>query len=97
MGVSLDSVRAEEHDRLRGRPGAWRVALDALDATDGTVIAKKRFLLGHGLPDVDEAYHGHTKDTAKAEGDMEFWLPKAANRFSIPLSSLAICGRDTVF
>ncbi len=51
------------------------------DKPDGTVIAKKRFLLGHGLPDVDEAYHGHTKDTAKAEGDMEFWLPKAANRF----------------
>jgi len=51
------------------------------DKPDGTVIAKKRFLLGHGLPDVDEAYHGHTKVTANAEGDMEFWLPKAANRF----------------
>ena len=51
------------------------------DKPPGTVIAKKRFLLGHNLPDVDEAYHGDTKTSAKAEGGMEFWLPKAANRF----------------
>ncbi|MDA1348822.1 MAG: BREX-1 system phosphatase PglZ type A, partial [Chloroflexi bacterium] len=51
------------------------------DKPDGTVIAKKRFLLGHNLPDVDEAYHGHTKVTARAEGEMEFWVPKSANRF----------------
>jgi uncharacterized protein (TIGR02687 family) len=48
---------------------------------EGTVISKKRYLLGHSLPDVDEAYHGHTKNSAKAEGDMDFWLPKAANLF----------------
>jgi len=47
----------------------------------GTVLAKKRYLLGRNLPDVDEAYHGNTKISAKAEGDMEFWLPKGANRF----------------
>lgn len=47
----------------------------------GTVISKRRYLLGHKLPDVDEAYHGHTKNSAKAEGDMEFWLPKATNLF----------------
>lgn len=47
----------------------------------GTVIAKKRYLLGRKLPNVDEAYHGHTKHSAQAEGDMEFWVPKAANRF----------------
>ena len=51
------------------------------DKPDGTVIAKKGFLLGHNLPDVDEAYHGHTKVTANADGNMEFWVPKAANRF----------------
>jgi hypothetical protein len=37
--------------------------------------------LGRKLPDVEEAYHGHTLKSAKAEGDMEFWLPKAANLF----------------
>lgn len=47
----------------------------------GTVVAKKRYLLGRKLPGVDEAYHGHTKNSAQAEGDMEFWVPKAANRF----------------
>ena len=30
VGVSLDSADAAEHDRLRGRPGAFRMALDAL-------------------------------------------------------------------
>ncbi len=29
-GISLDSADEAEHDRLRGRPGAFRVALDAL-------------------------------------------------------------------
>ncbi len=31
-GISLDSDNEEEHDRLRGRPGAFRVALAALRA-----------------------------------------------------------------
>ena len=47
----------------------------------GTVVAKKRYLLGRNLPDVEEAYHGNTKNSAKEEGEMEFWLPKGANRF----------------
>lgn len=47
----------------------------------GTVTSKRRYLLGRNLPDVDEAYHGHTKNSAKADGDMEFWLPKATNLF----------------
>ncbi len=51
------------------------------DKPDWAVVAKKRYLLGRNLPDVDEAYHGDTKVSAKAEGDMEFWLPKAANLF----------------
>ncbi len=51
------------------------------DEPAGTVVAKKRYLLGRKLPDTDEAYHGSTKASAQAEGDMEFWVPKAANRF----------------
>jgi len=47
----------------------------------GTVRAKKRYLLGHNLGDNDNVWHGHTSVTANAEGDMEFWVPKAANRF----------------
>jgi uncharacterized protein (TIGR02687 family) len=48
---------------------------------DGTAHDKKRYLLGRNLPTVDEAFHGTTKVSANADGDMEFWLPKAANLF----------------
>lgn len=47
----------------------------------GTLLAKKRYLLGRSLPDHDKAYHGATAVTAGAGGGMEFWVPKGANRF----------------
>ena len=47
----------------------------------GTVIAKKRYLLGKSLPKNDKAYRGHTAITAGAKGDMEFWVPKGSTRF----------------
>lgn len=47
----------------------------------GTVVAKKRYLLGTGLPTHEAAWRGSTAATAGAEGDMEFWIPKGANRF----------------
>ena len=48
---------------------------------EGTVLAKKRYLLGHDLPESEFAWYGTTGATAKAEGDMEFWLPRGINRF----------------
>ena len=48
---------------------------------DGTVIAKKRYLLGYDLPDHELAWRGDTVLTAKAEGGMQFWVPKGNNRF----------------
>lgn len=47
----------------------------------GTVLAKKRYLIGHQLPDHEAAWHGKTSVTAGADGDMEFWIPRLANRF----------------
>jgi uncharacterized protein (TIGR02687 family) len=47
----------------------------------GTVIAKKRYLLGHGLPESDQAWRGSTGVTASAEGGIEFWVPRGVNRF----------------
>ena len=51
------------------------------DKPAGTVKAKKRYLLGRNLPDDPKAYHGTTAVTARAEGDMEFLVPKGNNRF----------------
>jgi uncharacterized protein (TIGR02687 family) len=52
------------------------------DHPAGTVKPKKRYLLGHGLPDGgDQAWRGRTEITANAEGGMEFWIPKGTNRF----------------
>jgi uncharacterized protein (TIGR02687 family) len=47
----------------------------------GTVKAKKRYLIGHNLPDRESVWHGRTSITAGADGEMEFWIPKGANRF----------------
>lgn len=47
----------------------------------GTVLAKKRYLLGRDLPDHEAAWHGSTAETARAGGGMEFWTPMGANRF----------------
>lgn len=51
------------------------------DKPPGTVVAKKRYLIGHNLGDSEEVWHGKTAITAGAEGEMEFWIPKGANRF----------------
>jgi uncharacterized protein (TIGR02687 family) len=47
----------------------------------GTVKAKKRYLIGMKLPNHNSAWHGSTMATAGAEGGMEFWIPRATNRF----------------
>jgi uncharacterized protein (TIGR02687 family) len=51
------------------------------DKPPGTVTAKKRYLIGQKLGDSPEVWHGSTGTTAGADGDMEFWIPKGANRF----------------
>ena len=51
------------------------------DKPEGTVIAKKRYLLGRNLSGHPEVWHGRTSDTAGAEGDMEFWIPRGTGRF----------------
>ena len=51
------------------------------DKPAGTVIAKKRYLLGYDLPPHEQAWRGDTAVTAEAEGGMRFWVPKGNNRF----------------
>ncbi|WP_082453071.1 BREX-1 system phosphatase PglZ type A [Sphingomonas sp. Leaf208] len=48
---------------------------------DGTVIAKKRYLVGTNLGQNAGAISGSISSTAKAQTDMQFWVPKGINRF----------------
>ena len=48
---------------------------------NGVVLAKKRYLLGYDLPQHEQAWRGETSVTAKAEGGLQFWIPKGNNRF----------------
>lgn len=60
---------------------------DALDKSrregspPGTLVAKKRYLVGRELGNAEFAHHGRTAVTAGTECDTEFWLPKGVGRF----------------
>lgn len=54
------------------------------DKPEGTLRAKKRYLLGQGIGASSKAWCGNTAVTAgttAGEGSMEFWVPKGAARF----------------
>ena len=51
------------------------------DQPDGTLLAKKRYLIGQPLYDHDAAWRGRLSATAGVDGDLEFWIPKGANLF----------------
>ncbi len=44
-------------------------------------IVKKRYVIGRALGSSPEAHHGTTAVTAGTADDMEFWVPRGANRF----------------
>ena len=48
---------------------------------DHAVTVKKRYVIGRDLGSSPEAHHGSIEVTAGAEGEMEFWVPRGANRF----------------
>jgi hypothetical protein len=64
-------------------------ALDASDKSaldekpDGTLIAKKRYLIGRNLGETPKAWRGNTAVTAGTtpDGSLDFWVPKGASRF----------------
>lgn len=51
------------------------------DKPEGTILAKKRYLIGRNLHAHDSVWHGRMSVTAKVDGDMEFWIPRGANLF----------------
>lgn len=49
----------------------------------GTLIAKKRYLIGNNLGETTKAWSGNTAITAgtSPEGSLDYWVPKGASRF----------------
>ena len=47
----------------------------------GTILSKKRYLIGSDLPDHEAVWHGKIKDAGGVDCDTEFWIPKGANLF----------------
>ncbi len=60
---------------------ADKSALD--EKPSGTLIAKKRYLIGTNLGETTKAWNGNTSITAGTtpEGSLDFWVPKGASRF----------------
>jgi uncharacterized protein (TIGR02687 family) len=64
-------------------------AMDAADKATlddkpaGTLVAKKRYLIGRDLGATPKAWSGNTSVTAgtSPDGSMDFWVPKGASRF----------------
>jgi uncharacterized protein (TIGR02687 family) len=48
---------------------------------DQALKFKKRYVIGRNLGVVPEAHHGSIAATTGIKGEMEFWIPRAANRF----------------
>ena len=54
------------------------------DKPEGTLRARKRYLLGQNLPATEKAWYGNTADTAgtlPGDRSLDFWVPKGAMRF----------------
>src|SRR5262249_39475155 len=81
LNASLVFITADHGFLFTETPPAETAKSKLEEKPEGTVKAKKRYLLGHNLPNHDAAWHGKTATTAGAEGGMEFWIPKGANRF----------------
>lgn len=47
----------------------------------GAVVTKKRYILGHNLPALDNCWKGQVSGCLDSETKMEFLLPKGAQRF----------------
>lgn len=54
------------------------------DKPEGTLKAKKRYLLGQGIGESPKAWCGNTQVTAgttPGDGSLDFWVPRGASRF----------------
>lgn len=74
--VTADHGFLFQHSKLEA---ADRTSL--ADKPAGALKSKKRYVIGHGLPEAKDAWTGSTRNTAGTESDTHFWIPKGANRF----------------
>ena len=74
--VTADHGFLFQHSKLEA---ADRTSL--ADKPSNALKSKKRYVIGHDLPDAKDAWCGSTKDTAGTTSDTRFWIPKGANRF----------------
>jgi len=71
-----------DHGFLYQREAPDETSKSKLNYTpEHAVKVKKRYVIGRDLGTTSEAHHGSIAVTAGAEGGMEFWVPRAANRF----------------
>jgi hypothetical protein len=74
--VTADHGFLFQHSKLEA---ADRTAL--VDKPTNALKSKKRYVIGHDLPDAKDAWCGSIKNTAGTVSDTRFWVPKGANRF----------------
>lgn len=77
-------------------------ALEALDKSKlvgkpaGSVVSKKRYLIGRNLGGSDQVHAGYIRDTAGISDDMMFWSPRGVNRFHFVGGARFIHGGGTL-
>ena len=74
--ITADHGFLYQHSKLEA---ADRTSL--ADKPESLIKSKKRYVLGHSLPPVKDAWQGSTRLTAGTASDTWFWIPKGANRF----------------
>lgn len=74
--VTADHGFLFQHSKLEA---ADRTSL--ADKPSNALKSKKRYVIGHDLPDAKDAWCGSTRHTAGTASDTRFWIPKGANRF----------------
>lgn len=74
--VTADHGFLFQHSKLEA---ADRTAL--VDKPSNALKSKKRYVIGHDLPEAKDAWCGSTTNTAGTASDTRFWIPKGANRF----------------
>lgn len=84
LNGSLVLVTADHGFLFQESPLDQASKSNLVEKPEGTLRAKKRYLLGRDLPENDKVWQGSTSVSAGTEvkeGSIDYWLPKGAMRF----------------